>query len=59
MKLVLFLVQTPPHSLDAVIRHGEESDEKPIIYTGENISLYHAEDKKEKEEKSNPLKNSE
>lgn len=37
----------PGAFIDAVIRHGEESDEEAIIYTGENISMYHAEDKKE------------
>ncbi len=39
----------PGAFIDAVIRHGEESDEEAIIYTGENISMYHAEDKKEEE----------
>ena len=37
----------PGAFIDAVIRHGEESDEEAIIYTGENISMYHAEDEKE------------
>ena len=43
----------PGAFIDAVIKHGEESDEEAVIYTGEEISLYHAEDKKEdtKEEK--------
>lgn len=40
----------PGAFIDAVIRHGEESDEEAIIYTGENISLYHADDSKKKEE---------
>ena len=39
----------PGAFIDAVIRHGEESDEEAIIYTGENISMYHAEDKKEED----------
>ena len=39
----------PGAFIDAVIRHGEESDEEAIIYTGENISMYHAEDEKEEE----------
>ena len=43
----------PGAFIDAVIKHGEESDDEAVIYTGEEISLYHAEDKKEdtKEEK--------
>ena len=32
----------PGAFIDSVIRHGEESDEEAIIYTGENISLAHA-----------------
>jgi len=36
----------PGAFIDAVIRHGEESDEEAIIYTGENIALYHADDQK-------------
>lgn len=39
----------PGAFIDAVIRHGEESDEEAIIYTGEDISIYHTEDKKEEE----------
>ena len=30
--------------IGSVIRHGEESDEEAIIYTGEDISLYHSDD---------------
>ena len=37
----------PGAFIDAVIRHGETSDEEAIIYTGKNISLYHADEKKE------------
>jgi len=32
----------PEAFIDNVIRHGEYSDEEAIIYTGENISIYHA-----------------
>ena len=39
----------PGAFIDSVIRHGEESDEEAIIYTGENISLSHA-DKNDDEE---------
>jgi len=38
----------PGAFIDSVMQHGEISDEEAIIYTGENISLYHA-DKKEEE----------
>lgn len=39
----------PGAFIDSVIRHGDVSDEEAIIYTGENISMYHAEEKKEDE----------
>lgn len=35
----------PGAFIDSVIRHGEESDEEAVIYTGENISIYHADEK--------------
>lgn len=42
----------PGAFIDSVIKHGEESDEEAVIYTGEEIALYHAdEEPKEKEEK--------
>lgn len=34
----------PGAFIDSIIRHGEESDEEAIIYTGEEISLHHAEE---------------
>ena len=34
----------PGAFIDSVIKHGQESDEEAIIYTGEDISLYHASD---------------
>jgi HK97 family phage prohead protease len=40
----------PGAFIDAVIRHGEASDEEAIIYTGEDISLYHASDDKQADE---------
>lgn len=43
----------PEAFIDNVIRHGEHSDEEAIIYTGEDISLYHADDKKEEEKPVN------
>ena len=33
----------PGDFIDSIIKHGETSDEEAIIYTGEEISLYHAE----------------
>lgn len=38
----------PGAFIDSIIKHGEESDEEAIIYTGENIDLYHAEEQEEK-----------
>ena len=32
----------PGASIESVIMHGEESDEEAVIYTGEEISLFHA-----------------
>ena len=40
----------PGAYIDAVMSHGEESDEEAIIYTGENISLSHSDDDKKSEE---------
>lgn len=40
----------PGAFIDAVMQHGQESDEEAIIYTGEEISLYHADDEPKKEE---------
>lgn len=39
----------PGAFIDSIIKHGEESEEEAIIYTGENISLYHAETEKKEE----------
>lgn len=39
----------PGAYIDSVIRHGEESDEEAIIYTGEDIELSHAEEEPEQE----------
>lgn len=41
----------PGAFIDSIMAHGEESDEAAIIYTGENISLYHSDDEKKEEEK--------
>lgn len=34
----------PGAFIDSVMQHGEESDEEAIIYTGEDITLFHSED---------------
>jgi len=48
----------PGAFIDSVMAHGEESEEEAIIYTGENISLFHAEEQKAppSEEKKEPEK---
>lgn len=45
----------PGAFIDSVIRHGEESDEEGIIYTGEEISLYHAEENDKNEKETNDM----
>ena len=37
----------PGAYIESVIKHGEESDEEAVIYTGEGLTLYHAESEKE------------
>lgn len=39
----------PGAFIDSVIKHGEASEEEAIIFTGEDITLCHAEDEKSKE----------
>lgn len=39
----------PGAFIDSVLSHGEESEEEAVIYTGENIELYHAEKSKEED----------
>lgn len=41
----------PGAYIDSVIQHGEESNYEAIIYTGEDISIYHASDDKPADEK--------
>ena len=48
----------PGAFIDSVICHGEESEEEAIIYTGEDISLFHAEcTKKEETKEEKPVEN--
>ena len=42
----------PGAYIDSVMVHGEESDEEAVIFTGENISLSHAESEPQPEEKT-------
>lgn len=39
----------PGAFIDSVIKHGESSDEEAIIYTGEQIELFHSEEDSENE----------
>lgn len=41
----------PGAYIDSIMSHGEDSDEDAVIYTGEPIALYHAEENVETEEK--------
>ena len=48
----------PGAFIDNVIKHGEESDEEAVIYTGENIELFHANNyEKENEKKEDAPEN--
>ena len=40
----------PGAFIDSIIRHGESSDEEVVIYTGENLELYHAEENQNENE---------
>ena len=40
----------PGAFIDSIIAHGEESEDEAIIFTGENISIYHSEEYSEKED---------
>ena len=49
----------PGAFIESVIRHGEMSDEEAVIYTGEQISLYHADDQQETESEEKPAETDE
>ena len=49
----------PGAFIDSIIKHGEESDEEAIIYTGEDISLSHADDEPDDEKSSHASRNME
>lgn len=42
----------PGAFIDSVMAHGEDSDEEAIIYTGEDISMYHSDEKASDGEKT-------
>ena len=48
----------PGAFIDSIISHGEESEEEAVIYTGENITLYHSdeENKDDKKEGDNKMR---
>ena len=45
----------PGAFIDSIIRHGEESDEEAVIFTGENISIYHADNSEESKKEDNKV----
>lgn len=49
----------PGAFIDSVIRHGEESEEEAVIYTGEQISMYHAEETSKEDDKVEDTKKTE
>ena len=46
----------PGAHIESIMMHGEESDDEAIIYTGENISLFHADSEEREEDKSDDKK---
>lgn len=40
----------PGAYIDSIMAHGEDSEEEAVIFTGENIEMYHAEENKKVEE---------
>ncbi len=47
----------PGAFIDSIMMHGEETDGEAIIYTGEGLSLFHAEDQKDSEEEEKVAEN--
>lgn len=43
----------PGAFIDSIIRHGEESDEEAIIFTGEHLDLYHSDEEIQNGEENN------
>ena len=42
----------PGAFIDAIMQHGETSDEEAVIYTGEDIQLFHSEDENSEEDET-------
>ena len=49
----------PGAFIDSVLSHGEESEEEAIIYTGEDIQLFHGEDNYDSEESEDEISHAE
>ena len=49
----------PGAFIDSIMRHGESSDEEAVIYTGENLALYHADDNNDNKEDNKVANNNE
>lgn len=47
----------PGAFIDSVIKHGEECEDEAVIFTGEEISLFHAEDEKREKMDENSANN--
>lgn len=45
----------PGAYIESVISHGEESDEEAVIFTGEDICLYHSSEKTEESKEDNEM----
>ena len=45
----------PGAFIDSIMSHGEDSDEEAIIYTGENISLQHADENSKELKEENEI----
>ena len=46
----------PGAFIDSILRHGEASDEEGVIYTGETLVLFHAEEQNQNEKKEEDKK---
>lgn len=46
----------PGAFIDSIIKHGEESDEEAVIYTGEQIAISHADNSEDEKEDNNMKK---
>ena len=49
----------PGAFIDSVMMHGEESDEEAVIYTGEELTLSHADDEEDKNKEKEKNMNNE